>query len=102
MTSELPYETRAAVALDDQAQFDPMHVLTALVSELRSLGGHLVTGVRVTGVRTARDLVEVMTPRGSVHAQHVVLATGYDKWGMTNAVAAALTIVGDRLGAPHD
>ena len=30
----------------------------------------------------------------------IFLATGYDKWGMTNAVAAALTLAADILGDP--
>lgn len=75
-TPELPYSTRAAVALDDQAQFDPMHVLRGLAAELRSLGGHLVTGVRVTGVDSSHDPVDVRTDHGDIGAEHVVLATG--------------------------
>ncbi len=35
-------------------------------------------------------------PRGR---GRIFLATGYDKWGMTNGVAAALTLVADILGA---
>ena len=34
-------------------------------------------------------------PRGR---GRIFLATGYDKWGMTNAAAAALTLTGDLLG----
>lgn len=32
----------------------------------------------------------------------VYLATGYDKWGMTNAVQAALTLAGDILGGQQE
>lgn len=35
-------------------------------------------------------------PRGG---RHLWLATGYEKWGMTNAVASALTLAGTILGA---
>lgn len=75
-TPELPYATRAAVALDDQAQFDPMDVLRGLAAELRSLGGRLITGVRVTGLDSAHDPVVVRTSAGEIDAEHVVLATG--------------------------
>ncbi|MEP6479343.1 MAG: FAD-dependent oxidoreductase [Rhodoglobus sp.] len=37
-------------------------------------------------------------PRGR---GRIFLATGYDKWGMTNGVAAAMTLVADILGARH-
>ena len=38
-------------------------------------------------------------PRG---AGKIYLATGFSKWGMTNGVATALTLVGDLLGAQTD
>jgi glycine/D-amino acid oxidase-like deaminating enzyme/nitrite reductase/ring-hydroxylating ferredoxin subunit len=38
-------------------------------------------------------------PRGF---RRIYLATGYDKWGMTNGVAAALTLVADILGENTD
>ena len=47
----LPFATFGAVRLDDQAQLDPMELLAALTRELRGLGGRVVTGARVTGVR---------------------------------------------------
>ena len=71
----LPFRTYGAVVLPDQAQFDPMDVLTALVADIRELGGRIVEGVRVTGVR-ASSPARVSTSLGVVHADHVVLATG--------------------------
>jgi len=77
---ELPHETHGAVRLPDQAQFDPMDVLAALAADLRSRGGVIVDGVRVTGTRTPSgdgpDDVEVTTSRASLWAGRVVLATG--------------------------
>lgn len=71
----LPFRTRAAVVLPDQAQFDPLDVLAALVADIRSLGGRVVEGARVTGVRASAP-ARVTTPLGVLHADHVVLATG--------------------------
>ncbi|PJJ72643.1 glycine/D-amino acid oxidase-like deaminating enzyme [Diaminobutyricimonas aerilata] len=71
----LPFETTASVRLADQAQFDPMDVLRALVLDLRAHGGKVVENVRVTGAR-ASDPVEVRTTRGEVRAGHLIVATG--------------------------
>lgn len=72
---ELPFLTKGAVALADQAQFDPMDVLNAVAVELRAHGGRLYTGVRATGV-TLDDLCTIQTDAGSVRAERVVVATG--------------------------
>jgi glycine/D-amino acid oxidase-like deaminating enzyme/nitrite reductase/ring-hydroxylating ferredoxin subunit len=72
---ELPYPTYGAVRLADQAQFDPLDMLTALASELRSRDGVLVEGVRVVDV-SAGKRPTVRTSLGPVTADHVTLATG--------------------------
>ncbi len=72
---ELPYRTFGAVRLADQAQFDPLDVLTGLAAELRSRHGVLVEGVRVVGV-SAGTPTTVTTEAGSATAENVVLATG--------------------------
>lgn len=71
----LPFGTRAAVRLADQAQFNPMDVLESLAADFRSHGGVLVEGVRVHDVTGGRRL-SVRTDAGSVMAERVVLATG--------------------------
>lgn len=71
----LPYPTRAALHLPDQAQFHPMEVLDALAADLRARGGRIVEGLRVRGV-SAGNPAMVETEKGSNHAQHVILATG--------------------------
>jgi glycine/D-amino acid oxidase-like deaminating enzyme/nitrite reductase/ring-hydroxylating ferredoxin subunit len=73
---ELPYPTFGAVRLPDQAQLDPLPLLTALAGELRRLGGALVEGQRVHDVSRPRPEVEVSTTGGAVTADQVVLATG--------------------------
>jgi len=72
---ELPYQTYGAVRLRDQAQFDPLDVLTALAAEFRSRDGVLVEGVRVIDV-TEENRATVQTSLGMVTADNVILATG--------------------------
>ena len=72
---DLPFATFGAVRLADQAQLDPMELLSALTRELRGLGGRVVTGARVTGVRASSPAL-VRTTVGELDADRVVLATG--------------------------
>lgn len=73
---ELPYRTFGAVRLPDQAQFDPLPLLAALIAELTSRGGQLVEHQRVDGVSTRRFEATVSTSAGEVTADHVVVASG--------------------------
>ncbi|MCU1418295.1 MAG: hypothetical protein JWP32_2469 [Schumannella sp.] len=74
----LPFPTYGAVRLHEQGQIDPMHLLAALAGELRTRGGVLVTGARVTGVGAAHsaDHALVQTSAGPLRGRRVVLATG--------------------------
>lgn len=74
-TGELPFPITGAATLDEQAQFHPMDVLTALAEEFDALGGTLVEGVRVTGA-DRRGTLTLETTAGPVEAGHLVLATG--------------------------
>ena len=73
---DVPFPTHGGTELPDQAQLDPMQVLTALVEQLRAHGGTLHQHHRVRGVSTR--------PRPAIHlddgviltASNVVLATG--------------------------
>ncbi|MCU1548211.1 MAG: FAD-dependent oxidoreductase [Arthrobacter sp.] len=98
--TELPFATRRAIRLSQQAQFNPMDVLEALASDFRDHGGVLVEGVRVRnverGVRPA-----VITGDGVVRANQVVLGTGipildrglyFAKLKATQSYAAALRV----------
>ena len=76
---DLPFPTYGAVRLRDQAQFDPLDVLTALAADFRERGGTLVEGVRARRVRavTAPDRRAIVhTDAGDITAERVVLATG--------------------------
>lgn len=71
----VPFPHTGGVVLDDQAQFDPMDLLDALVEGIRAAGGRVVTDTRVQHV----SLVGEPTVRwdgGQVSCENVVLATG--------------------------
>lgn len=70
----LPFETRGAVRLADQLQVDPVELLGALEQQAQDHGVRIVEGARVTRVRD-RGPVRVMTERGELTADTVVLAT---------------------------
>ncbi|WP_343993662.1 FAD-dependent oxidoreductase [Nocardioides dubius] len=73
---DLPFPAFGAVALDDQAQLDPMAVLTELVRELGEHGGTLIEGERVVRIGAGATPV-VHTHNGlQIRADDVVLATG--------------------------
>ena len=75
-TLDLPFPVHGAVVLDDQAQLDPVALVDALVDDLREQGGTLHQGHRVVRVsKRGAPVVELDTGE-TLHAQHVVLATG--------------------------
>lgn len=106
---DLPFASYGAVRLADQAQFDPLDVLTALAADFRSRGGTIVQGVRVTGVRAltgAASRCRVMTSAGPIRAGRVVLATGvpvldrglyFAKLEAKRSYAMAFRVPGDRV-----
>ncbi|TFV98068.1 FAD-dependent oxidoreductase [Orlajensenia leifsoniae] len=71
----LPFATHRAVRLANQAQFDPMLLLSALAAELRAMGGVIHDATTVLGVRAGRP-VRVRTTRGEYSCERLVLATG--------------------------
>jgi glycine/D-amino acid oxidase-like deaminating enzyme len=85
--SELSFHTEGACGFRDQAVFHPRKWLLGLAAQVAAAGGegagsYIATHVRATGLREAsavglgnRHLV--LTTRGEVRAQHVVVATHY-------------------------
>ena len=72
----MPFPNHGAVVLADQAQFDPMAVLDALVAQLRAHGGTVHEGHRVVSVsKSGRPELRLDSGR-TVSADNVVLATG--------------------------
>ncbi|MDQ3627320.1 MAG: FAD-binding oxidoreductase, partial [Actinomycetota bacterium] len=72
---DLPYPTLGALRMDQQAQFDPMEVLTALVADLERHDGSVFEQTRVQGVHHG-DPLRVGTGHGDILADRLVLATG--------------------------
>ncbi|MCM3659949.1 FAD-dependent oxidoreductase [Georgenia satyanarayanai] len=71
---DTPFPALEGTWLPEQAQVDPVDVLTALVLEAEAAGVVVRTAARVTDAY-GRDGA-VVTTRGTVHAERVVLATG--------------------------
>lgn len=74
--SELPFPIAGAVAVPDQAQFDPLDALLALAEDATGAGTDITEGVRARSVHRGLRSVQVATDRGTVSADRVVLATG--------------------------
>lgn len=108
--TELPFPTFGAIAMHDQAQFDPVALCAALVGEIRSLGGRVVEGVKVTGALARQEPVAVETTRGRMLADRVIVATGtpmldrglyWAKLKPQRSYAAAYRIPGDAPQSMH-
>ncbi|HEY9013279.1 MAG TPA: FAD-dependent oxidoreductase [Devosia sp.] len=70
----LPFATVGAVRLDGQAQFNPVKYLDALAAAVAAKGGRIFERSRVRLVEAASRW-RVVTDKGNVHAEHVVVAT---------------------------
>ncbi len=70
----VPFPALAGTWLPDQAQVDPVAVLAALAREAEDAGVDVRTDARVTDAHGTDGAV--VTGRGTVHADWVVLATG--------------------------
>lgn len=72
----VPFPHAGAAVLPDQAQLDAMDVLSALVQQIRSHGGHVVEGRRVVAVSRRGRPVVTLADGTRVGGATVVLATG--------------------------
>jgi glycine/D-amino acid oxidase-like deaminating enzyme len=73
---DVPFPHRGATVLADQAQFDPMDALLALVEQLREHGGTLHQGQRVRTVSLTGPPEIRLDDGSTIRASNVVLATG--------------------------
>ncbi|WP_201931048.1 FAD-dependent oxidoreductase [Nocardioides donggukensis] len=73
-STDLPFRTRGAVALEDQAQLDPLELVDALAADVRRHGGTIAEGTPVRSV-SGRGPVRVRIDDAEVEADRVVLAT---------------------------
>jgi glycine/D-amino acid oxidase-like deaminating enzyme len=71
-----PFPSYGGTVLADQAQFDPMDVLNALVEQLRAHGGTLHQGRRVVTVSQGKPPEARLDDGTRLRSEHVVLATG--------------------------
>lgn len=101
---ELPFPVVGALRLDDQAQFDAVQALDALIREFVRRGGTLHEGTRVRTVHGNRHRRSAHTNHGVVTAARVVIATGtpiLDRGGFfarlepQRSYAAAFAVPGD-------
>jgi glycine/D-amino acid oxidase-like deaminating enzyme/nitrite reductase/ring-hydroxylating ferredoxin subunit len=84
--ADVPFPFHGGVRLRDQAQLDPLPLLSSLVTELETHGGQLVQGFRAESVSGLKRLTVTMRPhrstgdaepqRVSMTADQIVLATG--------------------------
>jgi glycine/D-amino acid oxidase-like deaminating enzyme/nitrite reductase/ring-hydroxylating ferredoxin subunit len=105
----LPFELAAAVSLPDQVHFDPIPYLWALARAVEEAGGRVHEHSRVTGL-AGLDGHGVVTPAGTVTADHIIATTGipiFDRAGWfaraypsrSYVIAAAL---GEGVTVPMD
>jgi glycine/D-amino acid oxidase-like deaminating enzyme/nitrite reductase/ring-hydroxylating ferredoxin subunit len=73
---DVPFPHEGGTVLPDQAQFDPMDALAALVEQLRAHGGTLHQGHRLRTVSLTGQAEAVLDDGSVVRADDVVLATG--------------------------
>ncbi len=73
---DVPFPFHGGTLLSDQAQFDPMDVLDALVAELRVHGGLLHEGRRVVSVSKHGRPRATLDDGSTVESADVILATG--------------------------
>ncbi len=73
---DVPFENHGGVVLAEQAQLDPMHLLSALVSQLRQHGGSVHQGKRVTDVSWTGRRTVTFGGGQQLTADNVILATG--------------------------
>jgi glycine/D-amino acid oxidase-like deaminating enzyme len=71
----LPYETRGGVWLGDQAHFHPVHYMKALAQLVDGDGCSLHE--QTTALSLDEDAMTVVTDRGVVSAEHIVVATHF-------------------------
>lgn len=85
----LPFPVAGALHLEDQLQYHPRKLFTALAADLVRRGSSVYEHSRVVTVDEGEPCVVMTESGGSVAAEHVVIATGFPIAG-TAAVRRAL------------
>jgi glycine/D-amino acid oxidase-like deaminating enzyme/nitrite reductase/ring-hydroxylating ferredoxin subunit len=74
MPAPLPFETAGALRFPCEAQFNPAQYLVGLAAAVKAAGGSVFENTRVHDVKPGRRW-RVMTERGRIDAESVVVAT---------------------------
>lgn len=74
--TDLPFGVRAAIRVDNQAQFHPRKYLLALADKIPGGGSYVFENTRALNVEDG-ETCEVRTPGGTVRAKAVVFATHF-------------------------
>jgi glycine/D-amino acid oxidase-like deaminating enzyme/nitrite reductase/ring-hydroxylating ferredoxin subunit len=101
----LPVETFGAVRFESQAQFHPRNYLLALAERIEGEGSSVLENTRALAVEEREDGVSVRTERGSILADHLILATHYPIHDRPGAYYARMQAsrsyaLGIRVGEP--
>lgn len=75
--TSLPFPTKGAVCLRNQAKFHPRKYLLALAVKFTGAGGVIFENTRALGVHKDGGNSRVTTDRGTIRARHVVAATNF-------------------------
>lgn len=98
----LPFEVAGALVLRDQAQFDPVAVLTALCNDVRARGVKVFEDTRLTGAGNSSPL-EITTGQGILFADTLIMATGtpvLDRGGYFAKLEPSRSYLAAYTGAP--
>lgn len=74
-TDSVPFPFVGGISLPEQAQLDPLELLAALAEAAHRAGVTIATGQRVVSLGSGRE-PEVLTTKGAVRADRIILATG--------------------------
>ena len=73
----LPFPTKGAVCIREQARFHPRKYLLALAVSLTEAGGLIFENTRAVGLKKEGSSYRITTDRGDIRAGHVVAATNF-------------------------
>ncbi|MFD6397284.1 FAD-dependent oxidoreductase [Nocardia sp. NPDC060249] len=95
---DVPFPTHGGVRLREQAQVDPVAVVTALAADLEASGSRIFESTRAQRLRRRDGGVVIGTDQGEVSAANAIVATGspvFERLG----IAAQLTAQRSYLAA---
>jgi glycine/D-amino acid oxidase-like deaminating enzyme len=70
-------DAAGAIRTAGEAQVDPYRACVGLLKAAAGRGAHIFERTSADRIRPGRDGVVITTPRGTIHADRVIIATGY-------------------------